>query len=157
MSAPLAVVAVAARTPLGFSAESAAAAVRAGISGFAEFPFIMLNGEPVVVCADPEIDSTIEGRDRLAPMINTPLTSIVDALTSGRTYQGRCYILLVLPEARPGFSDADADSLAKSLSVTYLPPEWRAKVSIAGRGHAGRCAPSNSWRSSAREAWTRSS
>ena len=34
-----------------------------------EFPFIMASGEPVVVCADPQLESTMEGRERLVPMI----------------------------------------------------------------------------------------
>ena len=76
MTSALEVVAVAARTPLGLTAESTAAAVRAAITGFREFPFIMTTGEPVVTCADSQLEPIVEGRDRLVPMIGSVLGEI---------------------------------------------------------------------------------
>ena len=50
---PLEVVAIAARTPVGLTAATTAAAVRAGISRVIEFPFITRQGEPIITAADP--------------------------------------------------------------------------------------------------------
>lgn len=137
MKSGLEVVAAGARTPLGFTAESTAAAVRASISGFHEFPFIMANGDPVVVCADAEIDSGLEGRARLVPMILSVIDEVTGKLAQGAPYHGNCYVLLALPESRPGFSDADADWVAKSVGSRMRASAWHVRVGISGRGHAG--------------------
>lgn len=137
MTTALDVVAIAASTPLGHTAPATAAAVRAGIAGFGEFPFVTLSGEPVIVCADDEIDSKLEGRARLAPMIERVLDEILAALPKGDALQGRCYLLLAAPEPRPGFSDADASAVAEAAAAklrTRLPD---VRVGIAARGHAG--------------------
>jgi 3-oxoacyl-[acyl-carrier-protein] synthase-1 len=131
------VIATGARTPLGFTAESSAAAVRASISGFAEFPFVMASGEPVIVCADPEIESAIEGRERLVPMIGSVLDEVMLTIARGDPYPGRCYLLLALPEARPGFSDDDAAWVAQAAASRLRAHGPNVRVAIAGRGHAG--------------------
>ena len=76
MTAALDIVICAARTPLGQSAVQTAAAVRAGIAGFGDFPFVTVTGEPMVVCADGEIPSTLDGPSRLQPMIDTVLGDV---------------------------------------------------------------------------------
>ena len=137
MISQLEVIAAGARTPLGLTAESSAAAVRAGISGFGEFPFVMATGEPVVVCADSQIETTLEGRERLVPMIEGVLDEVMPKIARGDLYRGRCFLLLALPEARPGFADDDAAWVAQAAAsrLRALAPNVRAGV--AGRGHAG--------------------
>lgn len=136
MTTTLDVVAVAARTPLGATAPATAAAVRAGVAGFAEFPFAMFNGEPVIVCADGEIASALEGHARIVPMIESVLGEAIAALGDS-SYRGRCYLLLALPETRPGFSEADAAAVSEKASAllrTHLPD---VRAGVVGRGHAG--------------------
>jgi 3-oxoacyl-[acyl-carrier-protein] synthase-1 len=134
---PLEVLAVAARTPLGLNAESSAAAVRASLTGFAEFPFIMANGDPVITCADTQIETKLEGRERIVLMIESVLQEVSRKLAGGTPYAGRCYLLLALPEARPGFSDGDAEWVAAKVSERMRDFDWRTRVGIVGRGHAG--------------------
>lgn len=136
MTAALDIVASAARTPLGLSAAQTAAAVRAGISGFGEFPFVTLNGEPMVVCADDEIPSTLVGRERLVPMIDSVLAEI-RASRAVTAYKGPCYLLISLPESRPGFDDADARSIAAHAVDCLRSVQPGLRTGVVGRGHAG--------------------
>jgi 3-oxoacyl-[acyl-carrier-protein] synthase-1 len=133
----LEVIAAGARTPLGFNAESTAAAVRAALSNFAEFPFIMTNGEPVITSADTKLEPSLEGRERLVPMIESALDDVVQQLGHGSPYRGTCYLLLALPEARPGFSDDDADWTAHNVAARFRAAGWQVRNGIMGRGHAG--------------------
>ncbi|HEX8705643.1 MAG TPA: hypothetical protein VF815_42810 [Myxococcaceae bacterium] len=137
MKAQLEVVAVGARTPVGFTAESSAAAVRAGISRYAEYPFVDPRGEPVVVAADKLLDPKIEGRDRLLPMVESVLEEVEAKLGQAWLQAGRLRVLLALPENRPGFSEGDASWVAKTLEARFRAKSPHAHVEIAGRGHAG--------------------
>jgi 3-oxoacyl-[acyl-carrier-protein] synthase-1 len=131
------VVAVGARTPVGLTAESSAAAVRAGISRSREHPFIDARGEPVVVAADARIDGASEGRERLRPLLESVLDEVGGKLAAGGPHRGRCRVWLALPESRPGFSDRDAAFLVDAARARVSPTGSAVEVEIAGRGHAG--------------------
>jgi 3-oxoacyl-[acyl-carrier-protein] synthase I len=131
------IIAVAARTPAGLNAESSAAAARAGLSRRCDFPFSTPEGDPVVVAADAKLNAKIEGRDRLIPMIESALAELFDKLAQGEAYQGKCHLLLALPEARPGFSDDDAQWVVDSIGAVLAEKATRTEVSLVGRGHAG--------------------
>jgi 3-oxoacyl-[acyl-carrier-protein] synthase I len=133
----LGVIATGARTPLGLDAVSTAAAVRAGISSFAEFPFIMANGDPVVVSADTELDTRLEGRERLVPLIDSAIGEVARTLSQGHPFSGTCYLLLVLPEPRPGFSNDDAGWVKEAVTSRVRVPDWKVRAGVVGRGHAG--------------------
>jgi 3-oxoacyl-[acyl-carrier-protein] synthase-1 len=137
MSVGIEVIATGARTPLGLTAESTAAAVRASISAFGEFPFAMANGEPVIVCADSQLESALEGRSRMAALIESVLAEVLEKLSHGTPHRGRCYLLLALPETRPGFSDADAAWVSKAAAARLETHLADVRVSVSGRGHAG--------------------
>lgn len=137
MSAQVEVVAVGARTPVGLTAASSAAAVRAGISRYAEYPFIDLRGEPVVVAADRLLETRLEGRDRLLPMAGSVLEEMETRLGEKILYGGKLRVLLALPETRPGFSESDAAWVVESLTVRFRARTSSASVELAGRGHAG--------------------
>jgi 3-oxoacyl-[acyl-carrier-protein] synthase-1 len=78
----------------------------------------------------------MEGRERMSLMIDSVLDEVVRKLTGKAPYRGPCYLLLVLPESRPGFSDEDAALVSQSVG-SRLPEEWQVRAGIAGRGHAG--------------------
>ncbi|HVG60018.1 MAG TPA: hypothetical protein VNA24_15785 [Hyalangium sp.] len=137
MNTQVEVVAVGARTPVGFTAESSAAAVRAGICRYAEYPFIDARGEPVVVAADRLLDPRIEGRDRLVPMAESAFEQVVAKLGQGVAHESRLRVLLALPENRPGFSEDDAAWVADALTALFRAKASSVRVEIAGRGHAG--------------------
>ncbi|QSQ14122.1 hypothetical protein [Myxococcus landrumensis] len=137
MNPQVELVAVGARTPVGLTAESSAAAVRAGISRYAEYPFIDPRGELVVVAADRLLDSRIEGRDRLVPMAESAFAQVLAKLGDEAVHQGGLRVLLALPETRPGFSEDDAAWVTDALMAFFRTKASSVRVELAGRGHAG--------------------
>lgn len=138
MTTGLELVATAARTPVGLTAETSAAAIRAGISRLREFSFIAANGKPVVLGTDPRLDETAEGRARMWPMLEAVLDQVLRAAGPGlaRMRQG-CDVLLALPEPRPGFPEAEAQWLCQATQAHLRARGVASRVAIAGRGHAG--------------------
>jgi 3-oxoacyl-[acyl-carrier-protein] synthase-1 len=131
------VVAVGARTPVGLTAESSAAAVRAGISRCREYPFADPHGEPIVVAADGLLDRKIEGRDRFVPMAESIFEEVEAKLGQEALQASKLRVLLALPETRPGFSEDDAAWVANAMVARLRTKDSSARVEIAGRGHAG--------------------
>jgi 3-oxoacyl-[acyl-carrier-protein] synthase-1 len=96
------VAALGASTPVGRDAWSSAAAVRAGISGFGEYPRALDSaGEPVRVAAAPWIDGQCAGCERfealLFPAVEQALAPCVPAPADIRVA-----LALAVPAARPG-------------------------------------------------------
>jgi 3-oxoacyl-[acyl-carrier-protein] synthase-1 len=130
------VVAVAARTAIGRSAESTAAAVRAAVSRVREHPFMVdAAGDPLRCGWDAGVDPTRFGADRTVALARHALAE-VGAKLGARRLQGPLRVLLALPEPRPGFGEKDA---ARALhEVEAAPPGALAfRVEAAAPGHAG--------------------
>jgi 3-oxoacyl-[acyl-carrier-protein] synthase-1 len=101
---PLFVAAVGASTPVGRDAWASAAAVRAGLTGFAEHPYMVdTAGEPMQVATAPWLDIDCEGSERfealLCPAIEQTLSPLEDAGGGARLA-----LVLGLPAARPGLA-----------------------------------------------------
>ncbi|HSI49049.1 MAG TPA: beta-ketoacyl synthase N-terminal-like domain-containing protein [Ideonella sp.] len=87
-------------TAVGHDLASTAAAVRAGISGFAEHRFAMDSlGEPIRVAAAPWLESTLKTEQRLEILL---FTAIDEALGEMRRKGVRLALSVGLPEPRPG-------------------------------------------------------
>ena len=70
MSESVVVVALGASTPVGRDAWSSAAAVRAGISGFGQHPYMIdTAGEPMRVAMAPWLDIGLSGVERLGALL----------------------------------------------------------------------------------------
>ncbi len=116
--APVFIAALGASTPIGRDAWSSAAAVRAGISGFAQHPYMIdTAGEPMRVAPAPWLDVTCEGRERfealLFPSIEQALAPL-NAASPPRRF--RIGLALGLPASRPGLaSTLEADLRASVL------------------------------------------
>jgi 3-oxoacyl-[acyl-carrier-protein] synthase-1 len=131
------IVAVGARTPLGLSAESSAAAMRAGISRLVEHPFMVdANGDRIINGLDPVLDPAFLGTKRLVEIASTPLLEVAAKLSDRAEIHDPVTCLLGLPETRPGFSDSDASLVVQSLQRLPLPGLSRVAVEAFGRGHA---------------------
>jgi len=137
VSTGLEVLAVAARTPVGLRAETSAAAVRAGISRSREFPYVTLQGEPMIVAADPRLHDALEGRARLEPIMASVVAEIREGLGAVDLSRGGCDVMLALPELRPGFSEDDAQWACTTVKRLLYAQRIDARVSVGGRGHAG--------------------
>lgn len=95
----LRVLAIGAFTPVGGDARSTAAAVRAGLCGFREHPYMIdTAGEPMRIAQVESIDHGITGAARLAALLAPALDQVMTA-AKGATRIG---VAVALPPARPG-------------------------------------------------------
>ncbi|MFO0617507.1 MAG: hypothetical protein U0414_33230 [Polyangiaceae bacterium] len=95
------IIAVGARTPLGFTALSSAAAVRAGVSRVREHPFMLDKaGEPFRVAMDGTIDE-IDRVERMGVLAESALDEVLGELTISAST--RLFVFLGLPEIGPTF------------------------------------------------------
>jgi 3-oxoacyl-[acyl-carrier-protein] synthase-1 len=124
MSLNVHVVAVSARTPLGLSAESSAAAARAGIQRLREHDFLIdTRGNPVTMGFDSVLAPELSGVERIAALARAALEELsrkLGAALGGRWNQ-RLPLLLGLPEPRPGWTPANAAWVCSELSGMKSP------------------------------------
>ncbi|AGC43128.1 hypothetical protein MYSTI_01796 [Myxococcus stipitatus DSM 14675] len=138
MSQSVHIVALGARTVIGLSAETSAAAARAQISRIREHPHLVdRRGEPIRVSLDAELDPGLTSWQRLRKLAVPPLCAVLTKLSSGSDWRAPLELLLALPEPRPGWSDADSQRLAEALARTAPPTGGQLQVFVAERGHAG--------------------
>ncbi|CAH2396620.1 beta-ketoacyl synthase N-terminal-like domain-containing protein [Mesorhizobium escarrei] len=136
-SETIVVVGVGARTPLGFDAATSAAAVRAGISGIQEHPFMIDRfGELMKVARDTGIEVTLGGPARADEIAMSPaLDALKPLLTSGNVAE--VSLLLATGEARPGQRDGFAAQVHAGLRRKLSDQvSFTGGGSTAG-GHAG--------------------
>jgi 3-oxoacyl-[acyl-carrier-protein] synthase-1 len=138
MSSDVHIVGVAARTPVGLTAEASAAAIRAGISRVGEHPFFVDPAGEALVCAiDGRLDPELLGAPRLLELARSELSNATQQL-AGVQRQGPVVVLLSLPEERPGFGERQASDLLRALSDPKATPAGTPlDVRVVGRGHAG--------------------
>jgi 3-oxoacyl-[acyl-carrier-protein] synthase-1 len=132
--AQLAIVALGARLPVGLSPETAAAAIRAGISRITEHPYLLDGaGEPLHCGRDRFLPQAAYGSARSAALAGEALAQVLASVP--RNPNRNVALLLAVPEERPGFESAAARELMGQLSHRAeredLLPE------LCGRGHAG--------------------
>jgi 3-oxoacyl-[acyl-carrier-protein] synthase-1 len=138
MSRDLHIVALGARTPVGLTAESSAAAIRAGISRVREHPFMVdAVGDALRCSPDSILEPNVFGADRLAALAAHALREVVAKLTTNRPYAGVLPLFLALPECRPGFGPDDARRVQRLLQAESLPNIAGIAVQCLGEGHAG--------------------
>lgn len=88
--------------PVGYSAVSAAAALRSGIAAFSEIGYRDVNGEPIIGAPVAALPPDLRGRGRLVALIQLALDEIDPGL-SDRLPWGRMPLILCSREAeRPG-------------------------------------------------------
>jgi 3-oxoacyl-[acyl-carrier-protein] synthase I len=134
---PISLVGVGANTAVGLTADSSAAAVRAGISGFAEHPELVdREGEPLIVARSPFVEEDLRGIERF---IQLALPAAQEALTplAGLTAR-RCPIPLVigLPATRPGLPELLADRVAERMKELGAESWTISDVQTFSMGHS---------------------
>lgn len=143
MSRTLELVAVGARTPVGFTAEASAAAVRAGISRLSAYPFATADGECVSVACDSEATLDERAPTRAVRMLNSVVAELLGKLPPHRLKGLECEVFLAIPERRPGFGHAEGVGanpfvwLEHELSGRLRDAGVHATVHVIERGHAG--------------------
>jgi 3-oxoacyl-[acyl-carrier-protein] synthase-1 len=132
------VIAVAARTPVGLYAESAAAAVRAGVSRLGEHPeFVDGAGDPLRCARDPELDPGVRGAERLSALCAPVLRELAEKVFGRQPAPVMVPVYLAVPEPRPGFMKGKADEIRRSLLAIPLPKGVQLDVQFVEGGHAG--------------------
>jgi 3-oxoacyl-[acyl-carrier-protein] synthase-1 len=144
--AKMAVVGVGAQTAVGMTAPASAAAVRAGVTGFGEHPFMIdTAGNKMIVARAPYLGEE-SGPDRLLALAEpaardalAPVTSIQEQLTPIRMTLG-------LPPARPG-QPAMGKVLAERLAGALHDTGRVGRIEVIETGHAaGLMALESAWR-----------
>jgi 3-oxoacyl-[acyl-carrier-protein] synthase I len=130
------IVALAARTPVGLSAETAAAAVRARVSRLQAHPFLTdPAGERIRVGLDPLLPAVEAGPGRLAAMAAAAVAEVLRKLP-GRRIPRPLRLFLAVPEPRPGHTSEDSEQVARALA-RQASPGGTIEVVRHGEGHAG--------------------
>jgi 3-oxoacyl-[acyl-carrier-protein] synthase-1 len=135
MTQPVFVAAIGANTAVGRSAWASAAAVRAGISGFTEHPYMIDSaGEPMRAAIAPWLDIGLSGAERfealLFPAIDEVIASFAAPLSAVR-----CALALALPGPRPGLPGDLATVLKTRIARRYK--SLFGGVADLAVGHAG--------------------
>jgi 3-oxoacyl-[acyl-carrier-protein] synthase I len=132
---PVYVVGLGASTPVGRDAWSSAAAVRAGISGFTEHPYMIdTAGEPMRLALAPWLDIDCQGPDRFEALLVPAIEQALHPL-SGAQSQLRVALALALPSTRPGLP-VDLESRLRATLSERFRHQFTA-VGTFPAGHAG--------------------
>lgn len=117
MSERIFIVCLGASTPVGRGAWASAAAVRAGLSGFAQHPFMIdTAGEPMRAAIAPWLDIGLTGVPRLEALLLPAIDEALTALKGPPAAASRWALALALPSQRPGLPPKLADELLARLT-----------------------------------------
>jgi 3-oxoacyl-[acyl-carrier-protein] synthase-1 len=138
MSRSVHIVALAARTPVGLTPETMAAAVRAGVSRIEEHPFMVdALGDPLRTACVPGLDPALLGWQRILALGWWAMRQLGQRLAATNLARGgRVSLLLGLPEPRPGWTARDAACTITELAKFELPGSPTVLIEDVARGHA---------------------
>jgi len=133
----LCIVGIGACTSVGLNAVATAAAVRAGISGFEEHPFLLnYEGEPYMLAMVPSIDSKITGVDRYIALSTFAIHEALSPLPCIESKKHEVKAIVALPEIRPGLPNDLGKKLSDHISAQSKDQYAIEDVRIAFNGHA---------------------
>ncbi len=114
---PVCVVGLGAHTAVGLNAPATAAAVRAGIAGFNEHPFMIDRvGEPMIVALVPDVPVALDGSDRLGEL-GTPAAKEAFAPLADSPYGRGSEVAAIIGLAakRPGLADGAVEKITQRM------------------------------------------
>ena len=115
----IAIVGLGVRCAVGLQARAAAAAVRAGIAGFADHPYMLDKaGEPMVVAREPTLDASLQGPERFAGLAAPALLEALAPLAERGVATRSVRVLIGTPEPRPGLPEGIGAALDRLVAVT---------------------------------------
>lgn len=119
----VAIVGVGVRCAVGLEARAAAAAVRAGVAGFADHPYMIDKvGEPVVVAREPSLDAALQGPERFAGLARPALIEALAPLTERNMSTRSVRAVIGTPEPRPGLPDGIGAALDRLVAEVIDEP-----------------------------------
>lgn len=114
------IVGLGASTAVGRDAWACAAAVRAGLSGFSQHPFMVdTAGEPMHAAMAPWLDIALQGVGRFEALLFPAIDEALAEFAPARPDSARCALALALPSARPGLPGDLASALVRSARRRY--------------------------------------
>lgn len=132
------IVSIAARTPVGLTAEAAAAAVRAGIGRVREHPILRdARGAPLLCASDQRLSPVVFGVPRLEQLALHVLRRILAVLDGNRFRGMQLPVQLALPDSRPGFGVREASELRQMLEARIGEEHLPLSLECSQSGHAG--------------------
>jgi 3-oxoacyl-[acyl-carrier-protein] synthase-1 len=135
VSQGVAVVGLGARTAVGMTAPASAAAVRAGVAGLAEHPFLIdTAGKKMIVARAPYLAEE-SGADRLLALATPAAGEALAPLAVMRGRSSPVTLTLGLPPARPGQAGA-AKAVAERLVAALSGAGGIGRVEVIETGHA---------------------
>jgi 3-oxoacyl-[acyl-carrier-protein] synthase-1 len=143
---PVGIVGLGARTPVGLTARSTAAAVRAGISALGRHPWMVdKEGEPMVVARDAVLPPELDGIERFWALLEPAIREAVEPLRE--VGPASLEVFLGLPEPRPGLPADLGQALARTVERAPITSVHVDRVTVLPRGHAaGLLALEAAWR-----------
>jgi 3-oxoacyl-[acyl-carrier-protein] synthase-1 len=124
-----------ASTPVGRDAFSSAAAVRAGVSGFAEHPYMIdTAGEPMRVAIAPWLDIDCQGEERFEALLFPAIEQALEPLATAGDAHIRVALALGLPSVRPGLPE-DLGVMIRAAIAKRFPGRFVAQA-VLQSGHA---------------------
>lgn len=134
-SEPIYIAALGATTPVGRDMWSSAAAVRAGISGFTQHPYMIdTAGELMKAAIVPWLDIDIQGMARFEALLYPAIDQVLTVITEQHSKQLHLGLAVGLPSPRPGLPTDVQASLSKAISRKY--PDIFAGIACFPNGHA---------------------
>ena len=131
----ISVLALGASTPVGRDAASSAAAVRAGVSGLTQHPYMIdTAGEPMRVAMAPWLEADMPVGHRMQSLLWPAVEQSLGALDPSRGPL-RTGIALALPAPRPGRPEELESQLREALEERYA--GVFSAVAVLPTGHAG--------------------
>lgn len=119
-------------TAVGRTAPATAAAVRAGISGFAQHRFMLDTiGKPMRVAAAPWLDAGLPAGQRMERLL---FAAIDEALADAAPGAARLGLALALPGPRPGLPALASADWSAAIAARH--PNRFAGIAFFERGHA---------------------
>ncbi|VAW59405.1 hypothetical protein MNBD_GAMMA08-2499 [hydrothermal vent metagenome] len=131
------IVGIGACTAVGLNAASTAAAVRVGISGFEEHPF-MINqqGEPYLLATVPSVDPALTGSDRYIALSTSAIQEALEPLQKMALKKQGIKVVVALPEVRPGLPENLSEKIANHIMAQSNQQYIMNDVRMAFNGHA---------------------
>lgn len=125
-----------ASTPVGRDGWSSAAAVRAGISGFQQHPYMIDGaGEPLRVAAAPWLDIELAESSRFEALLFPAIEEAMASVEASRGSEMSLALALALPAPRPGLPASLESDLRARLAARFN--DRFVEVAITSGGHAG--------------------
>jgi 3-oxoacyl-[acyl-carrier-protein] synthase-1 len=132
----IAIIGLGVRCAVGLDAPAAAAAVRAGISGIREHPYMLDKaGEPMVVALEPTLDAALQGPERFAHLAEPALKEALSPLAERNVGMQSVHTLVGTPDPRPGLPAGIEDALDR-LVASATDSKTRPRTTLLPNGHA---------------------